>query len=155
MYLWGWGPDADPDFILSVFTTGQILSWSDCFYSNPEYDALYDKQHVAVNFEDRRSTIIEMQKLLYNEAPYVVLDYALSVRAVRTDRFTGWVDPVQNPGWDVYWWKFPGQLEPIRATPTPLAGLGTETYIAVLVVAILAVVGAVFVLRRRRAKEAE
>ena len=155
MYLWGWGPDADPDFILSVFTTGQILSWSDCFYSNPEYDALYDKQHIAVNFEDRRSAIIEMQKLLYNEAPYVVLDYALSVRAVRTDRFTGWVYPVQNPGWDVYWWKFPGQLEPIRATPTPLAGLGTEAYVAVLVVAILAVVGAVFVLRRRRAKEAE
>lgn len=39
MYLWGWGFDADPDFALSVFTTGQIGVWSDCFYSNETYDA--------------------------------------------------------------------------------------------------------------------
>jgi peptide/nickel transport system substrate-binding protein len=154
-YLWGWGFDADPDFALSVFTTGQIGSWSDCFYSNADYDALYQKQHTAADFIERRETITEMQKLLYNEAPYVVLVYSLTVRAIRTDRFTGWVDPLQNPGWDVFWWKFPGQLEPIAAKPTAPAGPGTELYIAAFAVAILVVVGAAFVLRRRRAKETE
>lgn len=156
-YLWGWSFDADPDFALSVLTTDQILSWSDCFYSNPEYDAMYMKQHTAVNFEERRNTIIEMQKLLYNEAPYAVLAYSLTIRAYRTDIFTGWVDPTQYPGWDIYWWKFSGQLEPItEKPPTPTTALGNEVYVAVLaVVVVLVGAGAAIVLRRRRAAAKE
>jgi peptide/nickel transport system substrate-binding protein len=152
-YLWGWGFDADPDFALSVFTTGQIGAWSDCFYSNATYDNLYNKQHTAVSLQDRRNTIIEMQKLLYYDAPYVVLAYSYEVRAFRTDSFTGWLDPTQNPGWDIYWWKFPGLLEPVGAPPTPppaaAAAPGIELYAAVLVVAVLAI-AAVFVFRNRR-----
>ncbi len=33
MVIWGWNPDIDPNFILGVFTTAQIGSWSDCFWS--------------------------------------------------------------------------------------------------------------------------
>lgn len=160
MYLWGWTFDADPDFALSVMTTNQIGSWSDCFYSNEAYDAMYLKQHVAVDPQERKNTITEMQKLLYKEAPYVVLAYSLTIRAYRTDVFTGWVDPTENPGWDIYWWRFPGQLEPVTAPPPPTtAGQGTEMYIAVVAVLIVvAAVAAAIVLRRRRAtaqKEAE
>jgi peptide/nickel transport system substrate-binding protein len=156
MYLWGWSFDADPDFALSVFTTRQIGSWSDCFYSNVNYDNLYDKQHTAVDLQDRKNTITEMQKLLYSDAPYVVLAYSYTIRAYRTDSFTGWVDPTQNPGWDIYWWKFPGQLEPISAptTPPPAAAPGIELYIAALVVVVLAI-AAVVVLRKHRATARE
>jgi peptide/nickel transport system substrate-binding protein len=158
-YLWGWGFDADPDFALSVFTTNQIGSWSDCFYSNATYDALYEQQHSAVNPQQRQQTITEMQKFLYNEAPYVVLAYSLNIEAYRTDMFTGWVDQTQNPGWDVYWWSSAGALMPITATTTTAvaaAGPGVEMYIAAIAVAVIVVaVGAAMVIRRQRAARKE
>jgi len=170
MYLWGWGFDADPDFALSVFTTGQIGVWSDCFYSNATYDALYQKQHTATDMTDRKNTITEMQKWLYNQAPYVVLVYGLTIEAYRTDIFTGWMDPLKNPAWDIYWWwwidptQTPDQLTPIAALPTTTttgastttttgAG-GSEMYLATVVLVIVAAVaGAVVLMRRRRAAE--
>jgi len=33
--------DPDPNFIMSIFTTDQINSWSDCAWSNPQYDKLF------------------------------------------------------------------------------------------------------------------
>ncbi len=35
MFLWGWVGENDPNFILSVFLTSQIGSWSDCGWSDP------------------------------------------------------------------------------------------------------------------------
>jgi ABC-type transport system substrate-binding protein len=157
-YLWGWGFDADPDFALSVFTTNQIGSWSDCFYSNATYDALYEQQHSAVNLQQRQQTIIEMQKFLYYEAPYIMLAYSLNVRAYRTDTFTGWVDQTQNPGWDVYWWSYPAELKPVTATTTTTtaaAGPGVEMYIAAIAVAVIIVAVAALVIRRQRAARKE
>src|SRR3989304_4821595 len=113
LYLWGWGWDPDPDFALSTFTTDQIQIWSDSFYSNPAYDALYLNQHTAVDTQERHDTIVEAQKLLYNDVVYVVLAYSFNIVAHRTDTLTGWVDPTVVPGWDVYWWKYPGDLEQI------------------------------------------
>ena len=41
-FIWGWGGDPyDPSFLLSLHTTNEIGSFSDGFFSNPEYDALY------------------------------------------------------------------------------------------------------------------
>ncbi|MGA8905431.1 MAG: hypothetical protein WB661_10550, partial [Candidatus Bathyarchaeia archaeon] len=171
MYLWDWGFDADPDFALSVFTTDQIGGWSDCFYSNATYDALYQKQHTAVDMTERKNTITEMQKSLYYQAPYVVLVYTLNIEAYRTDIFTGWMDPIKNPGWDIYWWWWidpaqnPDQLTPIASmttytsatsmvTTTP--GPGTEMYVAALAILVVIVAaGAAIAVRRRRAAEKE
>ena len=44
MFIWSWRGDIDPGFMLSTFTTAQILNWGDSNYSNPEYDQLYDEQ---------------------------------------------------------------------------------------------------------------
>ena len=55
MYIWSWGGDIDPGFMLSCFTTTQILNWSDCCYSNPAYDALYNEQAAAVDSRTRRT----------------------------------------------------------------------------------------------------
>ena len=40
LFIWSWRGDIDPGFMLSTFTTTQILNWGDSQYSNPEYDAL-------------------------------------------------------------------------------------------------------------------
>jgi peptide/nickel transport system substrate-binding protein len=160
LYLWGWGWDPDPDFALSTFTTDQIQIWSDSFYSNPTYDALYLKQHTAVDPQERHDTIVEAQKLLYSDIVYVVLAYSFNIVAHRTDTFTGWVDPTTSPGWDVYWWKYPGDLQAYTppattsatttGTTLPAAGPGIEMYLAALAVVIILIAVAVVVLRRRK-----
>jgi len=105
MFIWGWGGDADPSFLLSVMTTGQIpeshndwSAWSDCFYSNPYYDTLFIQQQNAVNVTDRQQIIYEMQRIVYRDSPYIVLDYAFGLYAYRTDRFTNWPDMSAHPG---------------------------------------------------------
>ena len=105
MYIWGWDADVDPSFILSVMTTDQIptdpqdfAKWSDCYYSNPEYDALYIDQQNAVNESDRQAIVLEMQEILYRDCPYIVLWYPQGLYAYRTDTFYNYPDMVENPG---------------------------------------------------------
>jgi peptide/nickel transport system substrate-binding protein len=98
MYIWGWGGDVDPDFILSIMTTDQILYWQDAWYSDPTYDQLYLDQQTQVDFAERQATILEMQRILYHDAPYLVLWYPYALAVVRTDKFSGWGDWTAYPG---------------------------------------------------------
>jgi peptide/nickel transport system substrate-binding protein len=96
LYVWGWGPDPDPDFILSTYTSGQCGVWSDTCYSNPEYDQLYEDQQVATSLEERQAIIAEMQQIVYDDVPEVVLYYNNALEAYRSDKW----DPasfVQSP----------------------------------------------------------
>jgi peptide/nickel transport system substrate-binding protein len=93
LVLWGWGPDPDPDFILSVLTSDQFVDggWSDSGYSNPEYDQLYLDQQQAADKKTRRDIIWKMQKMAFDDKPYIVLYYQDLLRAYRSDRFTGFI----------------------------------------------------------------
>jgi peptide/nickel transport system substrate-binding protein len=96
LVLWGWGPDPDPDFILSVLTSDQFVDggWSDSGYMNPEYDQLYLDQQAATDKEQRRQIIFKMQKIAFDDRPYIVLYYQDLLRAYRSDRFT---DSIVSP----------------------------------------------------------
>lgn len=94
LFIWGWFVDVDPSSILKIMTTGEIMSWSDSFYSNPEYDELYEKQQFTLDLDERQEIIHEMQRIVYEDAPYIILSYDPELQAYRTDRFKGWV---QNP----------------------------------------------------------
>ena len=105
MFIWGWGGDADPSFIASVFTTGQIpteetgyAAWSDCFYSNPYYDSLFVQQQNTVDIAARQAILYEMQRIIYRDSPYVILYNAYGLYAYREDRFTNWPDITAHPG---------------------------------------------------------
>jgi peptide/nickel transport system substrate-binding protein len=87
LYIWGWGPDPDPDFILSTYTSGQCGVWSDTCYSNPDYDALYDAQQVATSLEERQQIIDQMQQIVWDDVPEVVLYYNNSLEAYRSDKW--------------------------------------------------------------------
>jgi peptide/nickel transport system substrate-binding protein len=87
LYIWGWGPDPDPDFILSTYTSGQCGVWSDTCYSNPDYDALYDQQQVATSLEERQAIIEQMQQIVWDDVPEVVLYYNNSLEAYRSDKW--------------------------------------------------------------------
>jgi peptide/nickel transport system substrate-binding protein len=103
MFHWGWFPDPDPDFILSVLTCGQRPPegiWSDSFYCNEEYDRLYDEQQTAIDIEERAEIVKEMQRIAYLDSPYVLLFYDRSLQAYRSDRWEGFqLQP--NPGGDL------------------------------------------------------
>ncbi len=88
--IWDWCPDPDPDFILSVFTSGECGGWSNGCYSNPEYDALYAAQKTALDRDERAQIVNEAQELVAQELPEIVLNYWTELQAYRSDTFTGY-----------------------------------------------------------------
>ena len=89
--LWSWGVNPDPDFILSVLTTTQILGGnSETGYSNPEYDTLYDQQSKELDITKRKDIVWKMQQIILSNVVYIIPYYDQIAFAVRTDRFNGW-----------------------------------------------------------------
>jgi peptide/nickel transport system substrate-binding protein len=98
IFEWGWVVEPDPDFQLSVFTCDQRSyreggelqpGLSDGFYCNPDYDALYAKQKTQIDPAERAATVKEMQKILYDDVPYLVEYYYDDLQAYRSDRIAG------------------------------------------------------------------
>jgi len=71
--MWDWAGYVDPDFMLSVVTTGQWCSWSDTGWSNKKYDKLYIEQGTTVNPAKRRKIVWKMQKMVYDQMVYTQL----------------------------------------------------------------------------------
>ena len=94
LFIWGFDVDIDPSSVLRNMTTDEIMSWNDSFYSNPVYDEMFKEQQYTLDLDKRQEIIFEMQRMIYEEAPYVILSYSPERQAYRTDRFDGWV---QNP----------------------------------------------------------
>ena len=65
-FEWGWYVEPDPDSMLGYMTCGQRGNWSDSWYCNEEYDALYD---AAARRDGRRGarprSVKQMQEILY------------------------------------------------------------------------------------------
>ncbi len=103
MFHWGWFPDPDPDFILSVMTCEQRPPegiWSDSFYCNETYDQMYEDQKAILDLDERAAVVKEMQRMVYEDAPYVVLYDDTSLQAYRKDRWTGFIKQ-PDPGGDL------------------------------------------------------
>lgn len=88
LYLDGWGGDAFPGFILCLFQDWETLGYSTTSYSNPDFDATYEKVVTSVDEEERAAAIEECQRILYVDNPYTVIGYDRSVQAI-SNRWTG------------------------------------------------------------------
>jgi len=73
--MWDWFPAADPDFILSVVTCDEWGNWSDGGYCNHHYDDLYAQQKTAIDPQDRQQIVFDMQKIAFEDRPYIILTY--------------------------------------------------------------------------------
>lgn len=71
--IWDWFPLPDPDFILSVTTCEQFGFWSDTGYCNKAYDDLYLQQGLIVDPAEREKLVWQMQQIVYDDRPYIVL----------------------------------------------------------------------------------
>lgn len=90
---WGWIPQMDPDFILSVVLCSQIGGLSETAYCNKDYDALYDAQAMEVDPEKRKQTVWQMQEILERDRPYIVTVQQNNVEAYAP----GWSGFIENP----------------------------------------------------------
>jgi len=90
LMFYEWFLDADPDFAASIFTCNQTEDggWSDSGYCNPAYDELYQQQSVATDPEQRREILWQMQQIIADDLPYVVIAYPQAIAAFRSDRYT-------------------------------------------------------------------
>ena len=96
-FEWGWYVEPDPDNMLSYMTCGQRGNWSDSWYCNDQYDALFDQQHVEMDKATREDEVKQMQQMLYQDAPYLVIAYSTYGEAFRSDRFACF-EPQPDPG---------------------------------------------------------
>jgi peptide/nickel transport system substrate-binding protein len=156
LYMWGWGPDPDPDFILSTFKADQCQVWSDTCWSNPHYDALYAAQQGATDLNQRKSIVDQMQQIIYQQNPEVVLYYDSFLEAYRSDRWTGFQLSPDPNGYllNQYSPYSVLTLRPVSATEATAAGGGVPAgaWIAI-VVGIIVIFALVTLIRRRRPDE--
>jgi peptide/nickel transport system substrate-binding protein len=157
LYTWGWSPYADPDNILSNFTSSAVPTdpavggYNDGNWCNAEYDALYEQQNVELDPVKRADLIQQMHKIFVNDGPYAVLFKYDNLQAFRSDRWQNFE-------------RQPAEVGPIMFTQTSSAylnlepvsgdsggGGGTNT-IVVIGIALVAA-GVVFTLVRSRRKK--
>jgi peptide/nickel transport system substrate-binding protein len=137
MFEWGWVVEPDPNYQLSTFTcanrsykdSGSILpNLSDSFFCDKQYDALYAKQAEQIDPAERATTVKEMEKILYDKAPYVITAYYDDLQAYRSDRFTGF-QPQPAPDGSLlfqYGTHSYQNIRPVSAADTKAGGGGTN-----------------------------
>jgi peptide/nickel transport system substrate-binding protein len=158
MFIWAWSSDADPDFILSVLTCDQIMGWSDTFWCNQDYSRMYQEQKEQLNLDERADTIKEMQRIAYEDNPYIIFYYDNQLEAWSTSKFKGWTrtPTTADPGQIAYTFSNEGylNLRPVSSKQATGSAGGTSPLLYVGLALIGAVVIAViFVLVRRRSAE--
>ncbi|MDX9888654.1 MAG: ABC transporter substrate-binding protein [Anaerovoracaceae bacterium] len=90
LYIWGWGSDVDPSVILKLFLTEEYFNFNETGFSNPRYDDLFYAQMHEMDEAERIAMVQEMQKMLYEDSPYIITLYDSYVQAIRSDRWTGY-----------------------------------------------------------------
>jgi peptide/nickel transport system substrate-binding protein len=88
--MYDWVPPVDPDFMLSVMTCGALGNNSDSGYCDPSYDAQYAQQSILTDSAARHALVNQMQEKIYNDRPYIILDYPDIIEA-HNKAFTGFV----------------------------------------------------------------
>lgn len=88
--MWDWIPPVDPDFQLSALTCAQWGNNNDSGYCNPKYDELYTAQGVARDHAQRQQIINQMQQIVFDDRPYIVLAYQNVIEA-HTPKWTGFL----------------------------------------------------------------
>ena len=88
--MWNWVLPPDPDNIMNAMTCAQWGALSDSGYCNPAFDAMYAQQSTLSNVSARHALINQMQRVLVNDRPYIVLDYPNVIEA-HNPAWTGFV----------------------------------------------------------------
>jgi peptide/nickel transport system substrate-binding protein len=155
-FIWGWGGDPyDPGLLLNLLTTKAIGGSSDAFYSNPEYDRLYDEQSGEFDEATRKQIVSQMIALSQRDLPYIVLTVDPTLQAYRSDKISGVERSCPQPSGDVTCDQVTGATFVSMRPATKAAAAGGDSggnglTIVLIVLGALIVIGVVVVLLRRR-----
>jgi peptide/nickel transport system substrate-binding protein len=178
LFEWGWVVEPDPNYQLSTFTCanrsykdgGQVYAnLSDSFYCDKQYDALNQQQSEQIDPTERAATVKQMEKMLYDAAPYVITTYYNNLEAYRSDKFTGFLPQPEPNGSLLFQYGTASyrNIEPVsEATKSDGSGgskpvaaedsSSSAALIAGIVIAVIVVGGVVFfVMRNRRRTQAD
>lgn len=153
-YIWYWSGDPDPNYQLSVFTSGECKNLSDGCYSDPTYDALFEKQRTTLDPALRLPIVKEAQQYLYDHVPGIVVAYPNAIEAYRTDKVANLTATPAKVGYLMPSYTYTSMVtaKPAEAAASGSGSSTTSGGIPAWVWAVAAVVvvaGVVLVLRRR------
>jgi len=161
-FIWGWGGDPyDPSTLLQLITTSQIGGSSDSFYSNPEYDPLFDEQAGEYDIEKRKPIVDELVAISQRDLPYLVLTVDPYLQAYRTEALSGVELSCPKPNGDLYCeqvsyapWANLGPPDPeassLASSSSDDDGGSNGLLFVVIALAVVVIVLLVVMLRRRR-----
>jgi peptide/nickel transport system substrate-binding protein len=159
MIIWFWDGYNDPGSTLQCFTTSQIGSWNEVYWSNAEFDRLCVQQSHELDAQKRAQIIYRMQQVMYAENPQNVLTYFDYLQAVNVKKWAGWT-PFYNASGPVFYDSLPRSYINIRPrTAAEMAGSGGSSGTTAIIagVAALVVIAGILVwwLRRRGGRAEE
>ncbi len=112
-FILGYGRlSLDPDYLRIFFHSefDRERGWNMSGYHNPEFDRIAEASEKTMDLEARRLRIYKMQEIIARDVPYLPIYLPREIEAVRTDRFTGWVQMLEGIG---NIWSF-CQLSPVN-----------------------------------------
>jgi len=100
-FILGYGRlDIDPDWMRNFFhsSNDKARGWNMSGYNNPDFDRIAEESANALDREKRQKLIWKMQKMILEDVPYIPLYNPKLIEAVRTDKFSGWVETLEGIG---------------------------------------------------------
>ncbi len=158
MVVWDWTGYFDPGQTLSCLTTNEIGSLNEPFWSDPQYDALNTVQSSTIDPQARLTPISQMQQIMYQQTPWVVLAYPDYLEAYNTTKWTGWQQMFDGSGPAFYTEGFIGSYLNLQPKTAAAGGGSGDTVLIVVVAAAVVVLAAIviaLVLRRRQPRAEE
>jgi len=157
LVVWDLVGNYDPGQTMYYFTTSQLGINNDYYWSNPTYDKLAVAQASAVDTQQRNTIIQQMQQIMYQQTPDIVLNYPEDLEAVNSAKWTGWT-PLWGDSGPV--WNSQGNISSYLnlrpAVQATTSSSSTGAVVAVVVVMVIAAAAITFlVYRRRRHREVE
>jgi peptide/nickel transport system substrate-binding protein len=90
----------DPGYVRNLFhsTNDKPRGWNMSGYHNPVFDDMADRSISEMDPDKRQALVVEMQKRIADDLPYIPIYKPSVVEAVRNDRFEGWVEMLEGIG---------------------------------------------------------
>jgi len=90
----------DPAYLGNLFHSNndKPRGWNMSGYHNPVFDYLADRSVSEMDPVKRQALVLEMQREIARDLPYIPLYKPSVVEAVRRDRFSGWVNMLEGIG---------------------------------------------------------
>jgi ABC-type transport system substrate-binding protein len=90
----------DPDYLRNFFISrnNKPGGWNTSGYSNPRFDKIADASADALDINERRQFIWQMQNIIMDHVPWIPLYSPKVAEGARQDRFTGWVSMLGGIG---------------------------------------------------------